>query len=757
MKTFSGIDFKDETVDYNGEAHTITATGMPDGSIVTYTNAGPFTDVGTYVVGVTVCKEGYKDFTSSATLTIEPIDFEGVTFNDASFEYDGNPHSITITGSLPATAEVKYTSNVANVTNTATDVGSYEITAVITDKNHNPLTLQAVLRIKATDEERFMAYSESGELYFQNAIDDNELYLYDTDSGALVRVNGDNAVDIIPYNNGVMYVDKAAFISAIKTVSYNGQSTTSNNVYTTANMRYVQIDGEVAYYAVNSLLNSKSGIYKVDFSGEEPVATCLSVGSAYYLQLVGKELYFADGANGKKLSKINTSSENQARTVVVDEKINNLVYDAGAFYYTVNNLLGNYIEKYTVSTAVRRKLTIDAGESLTVVDGKLYYVNVDAFTTSMIGGGIYCVSTSPLTDNQSAGVKLIDGGEWGVCSLTSDGDNLYYYDVEGYKLMQYNIDSKETTNLLEGFVKPEDPAPISTGSKLQEYNGNIYYLDIFDGKKLHCYNPATGLNYAVTSDKVVDFNIIGDVLYVNMVSYLVNNDTFSVNLKTGGEMVKINKYSSFEFVSDGMYVYYIEENAAGVKTAIHKCDLDGGNDVIVYDKGVTNLRLVNGKLYFVDGNNIHCYDMQTKADTVVKVDGREIHTTAFDTDGTYLYYRDMYGLGWLNKRLSRCKLDGTENIVMVSGVDPVSITYKDGQVYYYSDTVSSDNGLFKVSANVKSETSGTAVLDASSGYYAKDFVLVGDKLYFVDYKTQLEGDSHLYVVTIGENEPELIK
>ena len=750
-KDFEGIVFANASVDYDGQAHTIEASGMPADATVTYTNAGPYVNAGNYQIGVKVSKEGYNDFTATASLTINQVDFTGITFDGASFEYDGTPHSITVSGSLPATATIVYSCNQAGITNAATEIGSYVITAVISEKNHNTLTLQATLTITANDKERFMAYANGDVLYFQNAMDDNEFYAYDVAADAIVRVSGENAVDIVPYaNDQVMYVSKTALITSLKKATVSNGSVETESLLTSANMRYVQASGNIAYYVVNGLTNEQSGIYKTDFSGSDPVTTCLSVGKAHYLQLVGSYLYFADGANGNKLSRISISSTSATRTLLVDAKINNLVYDNGALYYTVNNLLGDYIEKFTISSSVRRKLTMDAGTALTVVGDTLYYVNVDKITTNFVGNGIYSVSTSPMVDNNLPGKQVIDGGEMGVCSLETDGENLYYYDVNGYKLMQYNLSTERTKNLLEGFTKPEDATPINTGSKMQVYEGNIYYLDIWDSKTLHCYNPITKQNYALTTNKVVDFSIVNDTLYVNMVSYLLNNDSYMVNLKTGGSLVEINHYSAFEFISHGGYIYYVEENAIGVRTAVHQCKPDGSEDIIVYDKGVEDLHFIDGKLYFVEGYNIHCLDLQTKEDTTVKVDGREIHTTEFDTDGTYLYYRDMYGVAWLNKRLTRCKPDGTENVIMVTDIDPVKIVYQDGKVYYYSDTTSTaKNGLFYVAANVTAETKGTALVAESTGRYAKEFVVLGNQLYFVDYKTQLVGDSHLYVMTIG--------
>jgi hypothetical protein len=145
------------------------------------------------------------------------------------------------------------------------------------------------------------------------------------------------------------------------------------------------------YFVINGLTNEKSGIYKLDCSNQDTATpVCLSVGKARHLTLVGDTLYFADGNNSNKLSKISAKGgENQTRTLVVDEKIHNLVHYDGVLLYTVNGILDDYIEKYTISNNARKKLTSDAGQSLTVVGDKLYYVNVDLFSTNFIGQGIY--------------------------------------------------------------------------------------------------------------------------------------------------------------------------------------------------------------------------------------------------------------------------------------------------------------------------------------------------------------------------------
>ena len=751
------VTFESQEIVYDGAEHYLTVSGtLPKDGSVQYTNNGPFVDAGVYSAKAVVSAPNYNDLTLNASLTINKATYKGITFDDNEFEYDGNPHSISITGTLPSTSTVTYTSDVAGVTNTATDVGEYNITATITDKNFNTLVLTAKMTIKTEDEERFLKWSDDT-LFFQNALHDNLLYAYNVADNKLLKVSGDNAVDMIEYDDdSIMFVSKSLISSSVKTATYD---TTKQSVdlssLLSARARYIQYGGSyTVYYVINGLTQEKSGIYKADLSGEEPYSICLSPGKAKHLTLVGDKLYFADGKNGYKLSSISASGPSKSRTLVVDEKINNLYYDNGYFYYTVNNLLGDYIERYSAGTG-RRKLTSDAGIDFCFIDGYLYYINVDKLNTAIWGEGIYKVSTSPLADNNNAGTKVIENDK-GLCSLVTDGSSLYYYDMDGYKLVKADLDGNYISNILEGFVRPEDPTPTSLGGDMEEYNGLLYYLDIWDEKTLHYYNPQTTANVRLTANKVDNFSIIGDVVYMNTVTNLVNNDTYRFNLKAGGEPELINKNDGSDFVSDGTYVYYAQNNAVGAATAIRRTNLETLEDEEIYNKGVSNLRMVNGKLCFIDGYQIYSMDLSTKAATELKPNNKSVHTTVFDTDGTTIYYREMYSVAYALKRLSRYNVvTNTYTEMATSSTDPVSIVYRDGYVYYYTDTTSAaDNGLYRVSATSTSTDQGTCVLACNSTYYATTFTFIGNKIYFLNYITGgLFGDSRIYEVPISGGDP----
>ena len=78
---------------------------------------------------------------------VEKIDITGITFENKTVEYDGNSHSIEITGNLPEGVTVSYTNN------GQTEVGQYSIIATFTDstgKYNVPNPMSAILTIEGS-------------------------------------------------------------------------------------------------------------------------------------------------------------------------------------------------------------------------------------------------------------------------------------------------------------------------------------------------------------------------------------------------------------------------------------------------------------------------------------------------------------------------------------------------------------------------------------------------------------------------------
>ena len=71
-------------------------------------------------------------------------DFVGLSFENQTFTYDGQPHSISVTGNLPNGAVIDYGSTGNEFTNS----GSYPITATVSCSGYNAVELNAILTIE---------------------------------------------------------------------------------------------------------------------------------------------------------------------------------------------------------------------------------------------------------------------------------------------------------------------------------------------------------------------------------------------------------------------------------------------------------------------------------------------------------------------------------------------------------------------------------------------------------------------------------
>ena len=141
--TMSTISFEDSTLTFDGEPHTIEATGFPEDAVVTYTNNGPFTNVGEYEIKVRIELANYEPYEETKKLTINPADMDAsaIEFENLTVAYTGDPYTIEATG-IPEDVKFSYEN-----AGPYTDVGEYEIVLKLEKENYNTLTTKAVLTI----------------------------------------------------------------------------------------------------------------------------------------------------------------------------------------------------------------------------------------------------------------------------------------------------------------------------------------------------------------------------------------------------------------------------------------------------------------------------------------------------------------------------------------------------------------------------------------------------------------------------------
>ncbi|MBO7725008.1 MAG: hypothetical protein J6S40_00935, partial [Thermoguttaceae bacterium] len=213
---------------YDGQSHTVTLTdpALATDTVVytyngkTYDTPPVFTAVGTYAVSATVSREGHKDWTGSATVTITAkSEIDNVALTGWSGNYDGQSHTVTLTDPNLATDTVVYTydGKTSNVPFVFTAVGTYTVSATVSRAGHNDWTGNATVTIAAqTDITNVTLTGWSG--------------YYDGQSHSVTLTDPSSATDTIAYvYNGKTFDTPPAFTevgtySVSATVSREGHS-----------------------------------------------------------------------------------------------------------------------------------------------------------------------------------------------------------------------------------------------------------------------------------------------------------------------------------------------------------------------------------------------------------------------------------------------------------------------------------------------------------------------------------------------------
>lgn len=156
-KNITGVTLKSQTVDYDGEKHSLKVQGdLPKGAQVAYAYnlfndptvvTDGVKDVGSYMVKATITCQGYKKLELSATLRIRGQQFaENISMPNSSPKWSGSKKSLTVTGTLPEGTQVTYYYNGVQ-TDGVKDVGEYEVKAVLTCAGYEPKTITRTLII----------------------------------------------------------------------------------------------------------------------------------------------------------------------------------------------------------------------------------------------------------------------------------------------------------------------------------------------------------------------------------------------------------------------------------------------------------------------------------------------------------------------------------------------------------------------------------------------------------------------------------
>ena len=398
LPNITGVTFTGDTVTYDGNSHAIMVAGtLPQGAEIVYTN-NVGTNAGTYQATAVISAPGYNTLTLTATLTINPTPIENITFTGKSFEFDGNPHTITITGLTPPDATITYTGGEDN-RNGATNPGSYTVTVTVSCPNYSTFTATATLTITSKEEPLTLAFV-GGKIFFQNPLHKN--YLYTVNGSAVERVSRDTPTAMVTVGQKIYYLSKGLLSSGVYSFD---PATGKTSCLLEVSAELLITDGTNLYYNVNSLLKSEqNGIYRISIADLEndridPTPVRLTAAKCGSFTLVGGIIYFSNKNDDGKLYAISTSATNGTPTKIYDYTVEELISDTtnGTIYFVRNKLMGDAIYSIDVSgnlcspiTDESNKLTKIAaskGKCLTLVGNYIYLINTDLATATIVGDG----------------------------------------------------------------------------------------------------------------------------------------------------------------------------------------------------------------------------------------------------------------------------------------------------------------------------------------------------------------------------------
>lgn len=758
---FTDVEFASASYVYNGQPHILgEVTGAPENTTITYTGRSEQTNVGTYNASAELVKEGYNDKTLNATLTITPATFTGYTYESKSVKYDGAEHinDIQLVGILPqgtTTTETVKNSNNETVTS-AIEVGTYTYTCVVSNSNYNTLTLNATLTIKAKKKDMPVFVSDDGTVYFANGLHNS--YLYSLSSGELKLIDYSSPKEFNKYSSSsALFIAGSTLLNSVKQVSDDS----SNVLYTDSNIDdFIKYSDDIYYYSNNALKTAKSGIYKVDAtdSSNEPVVTKVFEGKSDNLAIYGDNLYFTNGNDHNYLYKMNLSTN--STSIVMKEKVHEFTINSNKLYCTVNGLLNDYIGYLDLSSpsTTPTKLTNAAGEFLTVKNGYLYYNYTDLFSAIDDSvKGVWRISTSGGEPTHLLANDGVNGFD------VESSSSLVYIDSTNLHLYRYNTSTKAITDLLDGFVAPES-TPLNTGGQTISLGTKTYYLNMYAGKTLYCYDESSKKNSQLTTNKVEDFYIYNGIMYFNQVTMLTNNDLYAVNLTMGGEAEKLNSNDVRNMTSDGTYLYATHYNWAGAAGGISRMKLDGSEYVKFSEiNGVKNLTIKDGKLYYIncatgqDNGYIEYITLSDITSTTERLSGtrlsnniKNVKQFAFDENNIFYIYN-----GTIENSVRRTDFtslgEGTK--LASSKTNPNEILVNGDYVYYYSYavTAASSAGFYRVSKNATADGTQELLVSSGSKYYGSNLSISDSgNLYFLNYIPKLVlGDAHFYQIKLS--------
>jgi len=303
-----GISVKNYKGAYDGKAHTISLSNMPEGATVTYsteengiyTETKPTrTNVGTTIVYFTVSKAGYEPYLGTGEIIISALKLSGITAKGYKGSYDGKAHTITLLN-IPSGAKVTYATS-KNGTYTAkkptrTNAGTTTVYFKVTKPNYETCSGSKDISITKAAANTTSVKLSSASYVYSGKVRKPTVKVYNNKGKQISASNY-----TVKYAAGRKNVGKYKVIVTFKN-NYKGKKnlyfkinpkgttinklTSSKKAFTVKwNKKTVQITGYQLRYSVSSnMKNSKTKTIKSSKTTSKKI-TKLKANKKYYVQV----------------------------------------------------------------------------------------------------------------------------------------------------------------------------------------------------------------------------------------------------------------------------------------------------------------------------------------------------------------------------------------------------------------------------------------------------------------------------------------
>ena len=232
------------------------------------------TDVGSAEITVVISETvNYFGFTEVAEVIISPAEITGIVFEDKEFIYDGTERSVSVSSLVTEygdTVKAEYhltgttsgNSPVEKADNGTTDAGVYNVTALLTNDNYNPLELQAELIINRRELSVAWSDTAGAEWVYNGLYQGKVLVLGNIIVGDGISVTAEKIFDGVTATENVVCDGSADNVSA----EFTAKDASASQYLITL----VSIGGERGYnYSLPSNVSSAFGIAKRELTVEK--------------------------------------------------------------------------------------------------------------------------------------------------------------------------------------------------------------------------------------------------------------------------------------------------------------------------------------------------------------------------------------------------------------------------------------------------------------------------------------------------------